>query len=63
MASVKRAPQRTLDGAPEPEPEGRLWRCSRCWCSFEEGQLTVVQERFGKGFRCKNCVLAEELGL
>lgn len=63
MASVKRAPQRTLDGAPEPEPEGRRWHCARCWSKFPEQELAVVQERFGRGFRCKNCALAEELWL
>ena len=54
------------DLLPEPAPEqaAKGYLCARCWKRYHEPELTVVQEQpYGKGFRCRNCALAEELGL
>ena len=32
------------------------YRCAGCWAWFPEVELTVVDERVGKGFRCVDCL-------
>ena len=58
------AQKRDLFPEPEPEKAEKGYLCARCWKRFPALELTVVQEQpYGKGFRCRNCALAEELGL
>lgn len=48
-------PQDTL-GPAQRAGSTRLWYCHSCWGRFRKDELTVVQEKIGRGFRCAECL-------